>query len=478
MRTLRFVSAAKIAAVLSFVLLISITGFGQTPPKVAFAARMDYAVSALGVATGDLNSDGNLDLVTINSSSVSVLLGNPDGTFQSAVSYSVPALPIFITLADFNGDGKLDILVESFSGGTVLVYSVSVLLGNGDGTFQAAKTTAVTTNGFYLGPAVGDFNGDGKADLALPVAVPQVGDSAMTVMLSNGDGTFQAPITANSTPVPTPRFLETADFNGDGKLDLVSGSDVANAGEISVFLGNGDGTFQQPVNTPASVGSGGFVVADFTGDGKLDIACDCGSTPEATVLPGNGDGTFQPAIVTNSGLQGQLLSADLNGDGKQDLVGINTGISVLLGNGDGTFQTSPLVTNLLGAYAVFGDFDGDGKDDVATVSGVLSVALGKGDGTFQVDTVLSSYPIPISGLANDFTGDGKTDLLEVTVATNSAPLGSVLPGNGDGTFQSPTVFGVKSCPDLTELVPCPTASADLNSDGRVDAVHRHCDQRR
>jgi hypothetical protein len=476
MPTLRFVCAAKIAAVLSFVLLISAAGFGQTPPKVSFAARTDYAVGAspAGVATGDLNADGNLDIVTVNqgSNDISVLLGNGDGTFQAAVTYSVlnlNAQPIFVEVGDFNGDGKPDIFVVSESSSAVAIAVVSVLLGNGDGTFQPQIVTAlVNSNSRAL--TTGDFNNDGKLDIAFTVAVPQIGYSALNVMLGNGDGTFQAAIIANPGQyVMGP--LQAADLNGDGKLDLVSMQTTG----FSVFLGNGDGSFQTPVNTPASVGSGGFVVADFTGDGKLDIACGgCGPNSAVAVLPGNGDGTFQPAIVTNFGFQGPqgtLSFGDVNGDGKQDLVQADNGVLVLLGNGDGTFQVPGLSTSLPGVAAVIGDFDGDGKVDIATPSsGAVSVALGKGDGTFQVDTLLSIGQTPISALANDFTSDGNTDLLEVTVATNNAPLGAVLPGNGDGTFQSQTVFGVKSCPDLTEVVPCPTASADLNSDGRVDAV--------
>jgi FG-GAP-like repeat/Abnormal spindle-like microcephaly-assoc'd, ASPM-SPD-2-Hydin len=455
------------------------TAAGQTTPKPSFVARTDYAVGSgapFGIAVGDLNSDGNLDLVTLSyTGSVSVLLGNVDGSFQPAVNYSVPVNSIIMQLGDFDGDGKSDIFVATSSTSTVGIVSVSVLLGNGDGTFQAQKLTNIASNSNSTCVAVGDFNGDGKLDLAIPVSVPQQGDSAMTVMLGNGDGTFQAAIPANPGPFPTPYFLKTADFNGDGIPDLVSASVVV--GEISVFLGNGDGTFQQPNNTPAGVRFGGFVVADFTGDGKLDIA-----TEGVQVLPGNGDGTFQAAIVTDFGVSGAVSSDDLNGDGVQDLelVDPGSGTSVLLGNGDGTFQLPGLVTVLPGTAAVFGDFDRDGKVDIATNTsdstgrGVVSVAFGNGDGTFQVDTFLNVFSgfsyYPVSVLADDFTGDGKTDLLEVLGSIRSGPAGAVLPGNGNGTFQAPTWFGVQSCPANLVLVPCPSARADLNGDGKLDAV--------
>ncbi len=428
----------RLAAPVLFLLFALAVSLGQTPPKVSFVARMDYAVglNPQGIAVGDLNSDGNLDLVAVNPGSVSVLLGNADGTFQPPVNYTVSSNSIIVQLGDFNGDGKLDILVASWST-SVPIVSVSVLLGNGDGTFQAQKVTNVANSSCQC-LAIGDFNGDSKLDVALPVSLPQLGESALAVMLGNGDGTFQPPVTANPGPFPTPNCFQAADFNNDGILDIVSGTETNSSvgTPISVFLGKGDGTFKPPVSTTALLGLGGLAVADFTGDGKLDLAFS--TSPyignSLSVLPGNGDGTFQPAISTAFQYDGCcLFSADLNRDGKQDLV--LGGITVLLGNGDGTFQLPGLSAyDLSGGGpqgAAFGDFNKDGKLDIATLSGsVASVAFGKGDGTFQLDSVVDvgwsglggSGGSAVAVLADDFTGHGNTDLFEILGYTELEPF--------------------------------------------------------
>jgi len=444
------------------VMVVSVSSSAQT---VSFVARTDLLVGQgpSAVATADLNADGKLDLVISNefSNSVSVLLGNGDGTFQPAVSYPVGANPIAVSIGDFAGDGKLDIFTVNGNS------SVSVLLGNGDGTFQSQVATNIVTNQ-PSDVTVGDFNGDGKLDLAMPVSVTQPGDSALTVMLGNGDGTFQSPIIANPGPIATPASMQAADFNGDGKLDLVTSDSVA----VSVFLGNGNGTFQAPLNSAVSMEPSGFVLADFNGDGKLDLAFQGENL--TLVLLGNGDGTFQPEIASSVhlGSSNSLAAGDFNGDGKPDL--LVPGVAVLLGNGDGTFQ-QPLFSTMPGVEVAVGDFNGDGNLDLANTRStnpvpLVSVALGNGNGFFQVGTSLvppsqgQGARTPSSIIASDFTGDGKADVVQLAEQQDFNGWFAVFPGVGNGTFQTPLITFL----DSPCFSPCFAAAGDFNGDGKLD----------
>lgn len=273
------------------------------------------------VAVGDFDGDGELDVVATNwgSNTVSVLLGNGDGTFRATVNYKVGTNPTSVAVADLNADGKLDLVVSNqncnSARGPCVAGTVSVLLGNGDGTFQAQKEFVAGEDPNWV--AVGDFNGDGKLDLAVVNGQGNNFTSALLILLGNGDGTFEAPV---SYPLKTNgSSVAVADFNRDGRLDLAV---LDNVGLISIFLGNGDATFRDRVDYPAGSLPFGYIgLGDFSGNGNLDLAIASGGSNSVTILFGNGDGTFQPRGVrlgTDLVPQGVAVG-DFNGNGKLDL---------------------------------------------------------------------------------------------------------------------------------------------------------------
>lgn len=349
-------------------------------------------------------------------------------SFGTAQSYPVGTSPAAIVVGDFNGDGKIDIAVANSGSG-----DVSILLGNGDGTFQPAVNYSAGNS--PKGIDVGDFNGDGKLDLAVfqPVANGVAG--SVTILLGNGDGTFQSPKTLTLTA--STGFMVVADFDADKKSDLA----VCDSANLYIFLGNGDGTFQAAKNTVLSSGCLGLLTADFNGDTKPDLGLitAAGSTTGGIqILLGKGDGTFsQGSLIAAPGVFAPV-AADLNLDGKVDLVAMvsqtcnvcglpEVGLAVFLGNGDGTFQNGQGVS--LGSGGVtsgplVGDFNGDGKPDLAyriaegphhPVGGVL---LGRGDGSFS-SPILDASPPPFTRIAQDLNGDKLADLIARAASSNN-----------------------------------------------------------
>jgi len=367
------------------------------------------------VVVADVNSDGKPDLIVLNCGncygppsithvgSIAVMLGNGDGTFQTAVSYGTgTSSPRFVAVADVNGDGKLDLVVANrcIDNGCLIEAVVAVLLGNGDGTFQRAVT--YNSGGLFTSSvAVADVNGDGKPDLVVGnnCADPNC-DGSVGVLLGKGDGTFQPAVTYPTGGL----YADTvalADLNGDGKLDVVvmthvpvcKGGTCHYPSAAGVLLGIGDGTFQ-PVLTYSSGGdsippfSSLLTVADVNGDGKPDLivensTCCNSANGDVGVLLGNGDGTFQQVATYKSGVGGwgsSVAVADVNGDRKLDVVATdqcasancnNKGlVAVLLGNGHGTFQAAQTYDagGFLTNSVAIADLNGDGRPDLVVAN--------------------------------------------------------------------------------------------------------------
>jgi Bacterial Ig-like domain (group 3)/FG-GAP-like repeat len=405
----------------------------------------------------DLDGDGNLDVIVSNydngkngDGSVGVFMGNGDGTLRPVVVYDTGGwYTETLAIGDLNGDGKPDVLVTSLcktscpSGSTNII---TVLLNNGDGTLRSAGIYSTggredtSGEGSVVPVVIADLNHDGIPDVVvLNQGDGNFGDGMLGVLIGNGDGTFQPVVTYDTGGFIAGSFV-VADLNGDGKPDMAvincapAGSTgcPGNGGTVGVLLGKGDGTFLpvQLYNKAASWFSEPIVAADLDGDGKMDLlvgnACmrtegSCVGDGSVGVFLGKGDGTFQPEVTYDSGGYdaASIVLADVNGDGKQDLVLDNGGVGVMLGNGDGTYQpvqTYPIVS-ASGAVAVT-DVNGDGYADLIETNGTggsVSVFLGLGDGTFGPAIVFPTssggFTAPVT--IADLNGDGRPDLVAV-----------------------------------------------------------------
>jgi len=426
------------------------------------------------IVAADFNGDGKIDLAVSDpgepgstAGGVAVLLGNGDGTFQTAKYFPAGPNPGSLAAADFNGDGKIDLAAASTSGASLVI-----LTGNGDGTFQA-PTTYAPGGDSQATPATIlalDVNGDGRPDLAIAnhgfVTVP---NSSVSVLLNTGIS-FRAAFNAPLKLPLQPDYLGWGDLNGDGHRDLVAVSTEASA--LIVLYGNGDGTFQAP-SAYATGNSPGSLVIQTLGDGNSILMTPDQITGNVWMTVVAPDGTVgAPPLDLLGGAPTGVAIADLNGDGQPDAVvtGGASDVSVLLSKNDqfqapvgySLGQPSPMPQGV-----AIGDLNNDGKPDVVVASqaGLVSALLGNGDGTFKAPVNLPVNAGAQSIALADFNRDGKLDAV-VAAFGNQAGTGGggivTLLGNGDGTFRAQPALTVNG------FLPSAVAAGDLNGDGIPD----------
>jgi hypothetical protein len=421
------------------------------------------------VAVADLDGDGAPDLVTASEplDDVGVLLGNGDGSFQPPRSFPSGDGHVAIAVADVDGDGFLDAITAG--------HGISVLRGSGDGSFEAAMSYPV---GSVSSIAVADLDGDGALDLVTNAgSVPGTFAGALSVLRGEGDGTFGPPVSYEAFSIGSTGPVVVADLDGDGLLDAVTTSPFR--AELAVLLGNGDATFQPPSSFATGDYPGSVAVADLDGDEVLDLVTANDLSQDVSVLRGNGDGTFQTATAYPVGGPSLFLAAvDVDGDRARDLVVVVSGyfnapavVTVLPGRGDGTFPTLalPLEDFSHPASVVASDFDGDTVPDAAaanqSLDGSVAVFLGAGDRSFAPAVYYPVGELARSIAVADLDGDGILDLV-TGEGSRAAPSVSALLGNGDGSFlpaiTSPMVESAGS-----------VAVADFDGDAIPDLVTTH-----
>lgn len=387
----------RFTAILVLVLTFTVA-FAATPDNKALAAVADFAVGEgpRGICTADFDGDGEADLATVNvtTDDVSVLIGFGDGTFEAAVSYGAGTDPSGICAADVNNDTHIDLAVSNFTS-----HNVSILINNGDGTFAAAVNyPAGVTGNAPRSIVAAELNGAGYIDLAV---ANEWGDS-VAVLINNDDGTFLAPVTYYMGLDATPVAIFAADFDGGGSNDLVVANSVTN--NVGVLLNNGDGTFAAPVNYVTATSPRSVRAADLDGNGSLDLAVGNFTTHNMSVLLNNGDGTFDAATNYPAGSTPRgIVIAELSGDAFPDIALVNytsNDVSIFVNKGDGTFDPDIVYSTGAGPNAICSaDFNGDTDNDLAIANftdNTVSILLNGSDILVGVEDDTHQPGIPVS----------------------------------------------------------------------------------
>jgi FG-GAP-like repeat len=426
------------------------------------------------LAVGDFNNDGSPDIAVGEGNDLQIFLNAGNGTFYLAATYQFYDVTS-IAISDFNGDNNLDLVVATSNSNFV-----SVMLGKGDGTFLS-PITYPAGNGAN-GVAVGDFNSDGKLDLVVSNGYDLEHDQdQFSLLIGDGDGTFQSPVSFATDQIPI--AIAAADFNGDGKLDVAvlcsywnipvpTGTDV-----VDIFFGNGDGTFQKNTSYHMDFEASGLAVADLNYDGAPDIAVLNAFGGDVTVLLNQRNGAFAPAsyqsyVASLFAGTTSITAGDFSGLGPLDLLAAGgNGIALLHNKGHGAFHAASDYGSGSGTVDIgVGDFTGDGTLDVVTLNTATSgfpsrlIVL---PGKPPYHYIKTQLPGNVRQLVvGDFNNDGIPDVVVEDSTTNGEQAGvTVLLGNGDGTFTAK-----HSYPLSNDCVVGPMAAGDLNGDGNLDLV--------
>ncbi len=422
-----FLGTASDATSVSDALSLTVNAAPTTTTIAKSGAQGNYTlkatVSGKGSITGPSGEVSFLDTTNQNA----VLATAELGASTRSLTWTTPQSPVTrprpqsIAVADFNGDGIPDIAVGANAATTGGKGYISVLLGNGDGTFHAAKTFAALSDNQVIVAA--PFVDGGPVDI-LTVSNSSTGTNNALILTGDGKGGFTVGTPFSLGGVINVSALITGDFNGDGKQDIIAAGEIFGVPAFDVYLGNGNGTFNAGTLNPTADTITALGAGDFTGSGAFDLAV-VGSDGSVQIFLQDGLGDFSPGAGVNAGKSPSAIAVgDFNGDGKADLAIANSGdnnVTILLGDGNGNFtpNASPS-TGVKPASIALGDFNGDGIVDLAVANSganTVTVLLGKGNGTFTVAPALPTGSTPIALAASNFSGEDVSDL----AVANNAP---------------------------------------------------------